>query len=88
MLVAEADLRFFQEVPYFEGIEVRERPRDRRLLNPDVTGKLAGEAIPEINGQVVLEGASGLGKSMFLAGWWSGRGAWWFICRPRDAPRG
>jgi hypothetical protein len=66
VLLAEADLKFFQEVPYFEGVEVRERPRDRKLLDSDAAGRPAEEAIPELHGQVVLEGASGLGKSMFL----------------------
>jgi HEAT repeat protein len=41
---------------YFEDVQVQEEEKKSRL----------SEAIPEVRGQIVLEGESGLGKSMFL----------------------
>jgi len=57
-LLAAANLDGFEAQCYFTGSTVR-------LPATDETQPLQ-EAIPEIKGRIVLEGASGLGKSMFL----------------------
>ncbi|WP_158501545.1 HEAT repeat domain-containing protein [Vitiosangium sp. GDMCC 1.1324] len=58
MLLAEAGLEHFSPQGYFGRTEVRDVSTGNRepLL----------EAIPRLRGQVVLEGASGMGKSMFI----------------------
>ncbi|MFY0562690.1 HEAT repeat domain-containing protein [Archangium lansingense] len=58
LLLAEAQLKRFSATTYFEGAEVFLPASGRRepLLR----------VLPCLRGQVVLEGASGLGKSMFL----------------------
>ncbi len=56
-LVADADLEHFKERYYFGGSEVRD---EHGLVHP------LQEAIPTIKGQIILEGASGTGKSMYL----------------------
>jgi hypothetical protein len=60
-LLADAELAGTQQESYFPRSHVRKR-----------TGNLVGEpqpvkdAIPELKGQIVLQGASGLGKTKFL----------------------
>ncbi|PTL85929.1 HEAT repeat domain-containing protein [Vitiosangium sp. GDMCC 1.1324] len=58
LLLAEAGLKHFSPQGYFGRTEVRDVSTGKRdpLL----------EAIPRLKGQVVLEGASGLGKSIFI----------------------
>ena len=55
-LLADATLESFDPQTYFEDSEVRRKERIQSIT----------EAIPEIRGQIVLEGESGLGKTMFL----------------------
>jgi hypothetical protein len=57
-LLADADLERFQVQYYFPNCQVQSK----------ATGKISNiqEAIPEIKGQIILQGESGLGKSMFL----------------------
>ena len=57
-LVADAALDSFRGLPYFDESEVENA----------ATGEVGSikEAIPEIKGQTLLEGESGLGKSMYL----------------------
>ena len=58
LLLADADLEHFQVTAYFDRSEVLDVSTGQRepLL----------KALPSLRGQVVLEGASGLGKSMFV----------------------
>ena len=57
-LLADAALNNFNSAAYFKDSEVKDEiTRDVRLIN---------EMIPEIKGQIVLQGDSGLGKTMFL----------------------
>ncbi|MFE8599402.1 HEAT repeat domain-containing protein [Archangium violaceum] len=58
LLVADADLGRFSPEAYFERSEVRMVATGQREPLP--------RAIPRVRGLVVLEGASGLGKSMFI----------------------
>ena len=55
-LLADATLESFDSQTYFEDSEVRRKERIQSIT----------EAIPEIRGQIILEGESGLGKTMFL----------------------
>jgi hypothetical protein len=64
-LLADAALDRFPEQNYFQDVEVKRKPSERTRL-ADEPGKPVAEAIPGLRGQVVLEGESGLGKSMFL----------------------
>lgn len=57
-LTADAHLENFDPAIYFAGSQVRKGPSGR------TQGLL--EAVPRIAGQLVLEGESGLGKTMFL----------------------
>ena len=57
-LLAEAELDRFDTQAYFEGSTV--------LFKAVEQTQPLQEAIPKIKGQIVLEGESGLGKSMFL----------------------
>ncbi|WP_375769555.1 HEAT repeat domain-containing protein [Archangium gephyra] len=58
LLLAEAHLERFSSRTYFEGSEV--------LLPASGQREPLLRLLPSLRGQVVLEGASGLGKSMFL----------------------
>jgi HEAT repeat protein len=58
LLLADADLEHFQVKAYFDRSEVRVASTGQR--------ELLLRALPSLRGQVVLEGASGLGKSMFI----------------------
>jgi len=57
-LIADANLKNFDTKAYFSESEVKEKSSSK--FEP------VNKAIPEIKGQIVLEGESGLGKSMFL----------------------
>jgi HEAT repeat protein len=57
-LVAEADLERLSAEMYFNRVEVLAASSGQR--------QLLREALPRLRGRVVLEGASGLGKSMFV----------------------
>jgi len=57
-LLADAMLNEFNEEAYFMDCDVRSK--QSTLLTP------INKAIPQIKGQIILEGESGLGKSMFL----------------------
>ena len=57
-LLADAHLDTFDPNAYFADLHVK--------LEDSIDTKSIREAIPEIKGQIVLEGESGLGKSMFL----------------------
>jgi hypothetical protein len=56
-LTADADFAGLHEDQYFRGMTVRRK---------DGSTQKVEEAIPEIRGQIILEGESGLGKSLFL----------------------
>ncbi|MGD1937530.1 MAG: HEAT repeat domain-containing protein [Cyanophyceae cyanobacterium] len=57
-LLADADLFSFEEEAYFPSVSVsRKGKEDVQVLQA---------AIPEFKGQILLEGASGLGKTIFL----------------------
>jgi HEAT repeat protein len=58
VLLADADLEHFSPENYFSRCEV--------LTPPDGRRERLVRALPRLQGQVVLVGASGLGKSMFL----------------------
>ncbi|QRO01269.1 HEAT repeat domain-containing protein [Archangium violaceum] len=58
LLLADADLEHFQVEAYFDRSEV--------LIASTGQRELLLKALPSLRGQVVLEGASGLGKSMFI----------------------
>ena len=57
-LLADAHLDTFNPNAYFADLHVK--------LGDSTDTKSIREAIPEIKGQIILEGESGLGKSMFL----------------------
>lgn len=57
-LLADAALENFNPQTYFENSEVK--------IQPSGEFRAIREAISEFKGQIVLEGVSGLGKSMFL----------------------
>ncbi|NET81723.1 MAG: HEAT repeat domain-containing protein [Moorea sp. SIO1F2] len=57
-LLSDADLENFDEQAYFPNLEVQ--PQGRSITQP------IQEAIPDLELPIVLEGESGLGKSMFL----------------------
>ena len=57
-LTADAQLDAFDPKTYFPGSQVRSA-QSRKL-------QLLVEAIPEITGQMVVEGESGLGKTMYM----------------------
>ena len=57
-LIADAALDTFDEAAYFPDSAVREKTSGRQ--------QPLREAIPAIRGQIVLEGESGIGKTMFL----------------------
>ena len=57
-LLSDADLESFDPNAYFPNLQVQLKSPPKHLSLP--------EAIPEIKGEIVLEGESGLGKSMFL----------------------
>jgi HEAT repeat protein len=57
-LLAHAALDDFDEEVYFEKSEVKPEKSRKTIA--------VKEAIPQIKGQIVLEGESGLGKSMFI----------------------
>jgi hypothetical protein len=61
-LLADADLPSFQPEAYFAGQRVKPLA-DRRSDAPVVP---LAQAIPDVRGHVVLEGASGLGKTLAL----------------------
>ena len=56
-LLADAELNEFSAPAYFPNSCVKKKPGESQPLT---------QAIPAIKGQIVLEGNSGLGKSMFL----------------------
>ncbi len=56
-LLADAGLENFKPQAYFENSDIKYQSGDIKPIR---------EAIPGFKGQVVLEGASGLGKTMFL----------------------
>ncbi len=58
LLVADALLDYFDEDSYFEGSVVQQKYSNDLLLLKD--------AITELKGHIILEGESGLGKSMFV----------------------
>ena len=58
-LVSEARLEEFSTRAYFAGSDVQQHGSEEAPIPID-------EAIPAINGQIILQGESGLGKTMFL----------------------
>lgn len=57
-LLADAAVENFKPGAYFENSDIKD-PNSKEI-------KPIREAVPEFKGQIVLEGASGLGKTMFL----------------------
>ena len=57
-LLADAGLEYFDDDAYF--------PESKVIIPDSEAIKVVTEALPKIQGQIILEGDSGLGKSMFL----------------------
>ena len=77
-LLADAALENFKPQAYFEDSDIKD-PNSGDI-------KPIREAIPGFKGQVVLEGASGLGRLCFYVTSASNRSELWSIFRPPSAP--